>query len=1061
MPNWYTRFIGNKVFANLLLIAVLAVGVLATISIQRKSNPDVVIPSIGIFVPYPGADPEEVDEAITRKIAAEVDGMRGVRRYQTTSTEGAGELVVEVADGYDPRNVKDRIRNAVDTIDTFPDQAEEPRIYQIESTDSVTQLFLWGELPERQLKELGESIRSEMQALPGVSLVELYHTRDYEIIVEVGERALQQHQLTLPDVASAIRASSLNQSAGALKLADQEVRVRALGKRYKGREFASIVVKAGPGGDIVTLGQLAEIRDTFEEEEQLALFNGEPCVVVDINRAPGEDLMAISRAVDRYLAQKRAELPEGVHLTKAFDDAQFVQSQLSMLSFNGLAGLILVLFILWLFLETRLAFWVAMGIPISLAGAVLVLWLMGASLNQISLVAMIIVLGIIVDDAIVVGEAIYVHRRHGKPALQAAVDGVREVGLPVLASVTTTIIAFLPMAFVSGVFGHFVFQIPLVVITALVVSLGECIFLLPAHLNYRKRKESASPTHRWHPERLQERVANGLERFVERVYTPLVERCVRRRYVTLSFAVMLLLLSAGVVAGGLVPVTVWPAVEGDYVDAYVEYPPGTPLPVLREGLMETQAALRRVANRRQTLSGEPLVRHVYVSAPSDVDTRGRISVELLPTSRRGLRSDDIIVAWQEEVGTLPGATQQSFQGMNIGDSSANDIAIWLQGDDLAVLRSAAEALKEKLAQYEGVFQITDNFRPGKGELQVTLKPAAHHLGLSLDEVSRQLYANYQGEEAVSLLRGREEVKVRVRLPREERRRLSDFESLRIMTPDGNNVPLRSVADVRLAEGVSSISGINGARGIRVSAAVDRKRAVPGEINTDIIDHFLPQLMARHPGVTWSLSGSEEENRQMLADLSRNALMAMLGIFVVLCAMFRSYLQPFIILSVIPFGLVGALIGHMALGLPISFLSLTGIVALAGVLVNDSIVLIERINAFLAEGMPLHNAVCRGGQRRFRAIFLTSISTCAGLTPLIMESDLMAQIVIPMAVSLAGGVGIGTLLTVVFLPAFLVILNDMRRLAVRLARGYWPEPEDVEPATGRRIDEGIEEAAPAA
>ncbi len=1046
MNSWYARAIGNKVLANLVMAAVLATGLLATFGIRRESEPEVDLHVVNIFTSYPGADPEEVEEAITEKVAAAVDGLRGVKRYHTESSESSSFVSVEISDGYETAEVKSRIENAVDAIDTLPDRAEQPRVFEETDEDSVSLMFVWGDLPERQLKELAMEVRDEIQALPEVSIVELFSTREYEITVDVSEEALQQHNLTLNDVSDAIRRSSLNLSAGTLKLDTEEVRIRTLGRRYTAPEFESVVVKALPGGDVITLGRIARVRDTFTEGDRFNVFNGHPCAAIDVDRAPGEDLLKISDALDRYVAKKVDELPAGAHLTRAFDDSKFVRNQIGMLTSNGVQGLVLILLMLGLFLEPRLALWVGMGIPISLAGSMFVMWTMGWTLNQISLIGMILVLGILVDDSVVMGEAIYAHRRSGESPLMACVNGVREVALPVVASVTTTMIAFAPMLFISGIMGQFMKQMPIVVITALLVSLAECFLLFPAHLNYPLQSDSdkIGPFRR-----AQRRIANSLEWFVDKIYAPVIKGCVRHRYVTLCGGIALLLLTVGLVMGGIVPLTMWPPAEGDQIDAAVEFPPGTPEAVIRDAVLDMEAALRRVEANTKTTTGAPLVRSIWARAFQDMP-RGELQVELLGTSERGVRVHDLIVAWEKEIGKVPGAIATTFSGATIGAGDGRDVGVMLQSKDLGALRAAAAELKAKFASYDGLYQIDDNFRPGKTELQVRLKPGAEHLGLSLDSVSRQLYAAYQGEEALTLLRDREEVKVRVRLPREQRQQISDFSSFRIRTPDGHEVPLMSVADVTAAEGVTTITGINGVRGITVSAAADRERANPTEINREIIDHYLPELLARHPEVSWSLSLIDEDNQRMLSDLRTYTILSLLAIFVILCTTFGSYIQPLLIMFIIPFGFSGAVLGHMMLGIPISFLSLAGLIALCGIIVNDSIVLIERANAYLAEGKPFHEAICAAGQRRFRAIFLTSATTVLGLGPMIVEGDLMAQVVAPMGVSIGAGLAVGMSLTLLLMPALFAILNDARRVTHRVLHGYWPAPEAVEPAVHDRM-----------
>lgn len=1049
MWNAYKRLIGNSVFANVVLVALVVLAVLAGSALNRESSPAIDYPLIEVRIDYPGADPLEVEEGVAQKLEAAVDSIQGVKRYYTTATEGSASLRLEIADAYDVRDIKDKIENAIAGIEDLPDKAEPATVVQLDEDEEVMLVIVWGELPERQLKELAERVRRDIEALPDASLAYLYGAREYELHVEVSEDRLRQLGLTLFDVSRAIRESSRDGSAGALELEGESIRLRTAGEHKTADAIGNVVVKASPSGEVVRVRDIAVVRDDFVELERLARFNGKPAVAISVQKSPGEDSITIYEQVMDYIERTSPTLPENVRLTAGFDNVEFIRSQINMITKNGLLGLLLVVVTLWLFLEPRLAFWVAMGIPISLGGSLVLLWLIGASLNQISLIGMIVVMGIIVDDAIVVGESIFVHRQRGKAPIDAAIEGLREVAIPVMASALTTIAAFAPLMFIPGIFGQFSKQMPYVVIAALIVSLLECFFLLPAHLTHER------PTHKHlrsrHPLVLRKKVADGLDRFVERYYAPTVRWSVNNRYITLCGAIAIILLAIGLVGGGFVPVLMWPGVEADFAQAYVEFPPGTPRATVFESIERVEQAARALGNRLETHNGDPFVQHSFADAPSRVDTGGRVLLELTPTANRDVTSSEFMAQWAKEIGPIPGALVVSFEGAQIGSGPGEDIEFWLLGANVAAVRAAADELKKELGRYEGVYAIKDNFRPGKKELEVSLKPSATTLGLTLEDLNRHLYAGYYGEEAFRIQRGREDVRVKVRYPRSERESLERVYASRVHTPSGVQVPFLAVADVRFTEGVSTISGIDGIRGVRVSAMVDRKTASPAEINAQLMESRLPQLVRQHPGVSWSLSGAEQENRAVMEAMRRNLIISLMTIFVILCTVFRSYAQPFIIMLVIPYGVVGAFLGHLALGLPLSFLSLGGIVALCGVLVNDSIVLIERANANLALGMSLFDSVCQAGQRRFRAILLTSLSTCVGLFPLIMETDLQAQVVIPMAVSIASGVAFGTLLTLVLIPAFLVIMNDMRRAAYRLARGSWPTPEELEPATQREAE----------
>ena len=1033
MKKLLTTLVSNSILANVLLITIVAVGVLAATRMVREEMPELTIDVIQVWVAYPGADPEEVEEGISRRIEAVIDGMAGVKQYHTTSREGGAYASIEVAEGYDVNEMKDRVSEAVESISSFPAKAENPRISIAKSDEEVIDIVLWGSLPERQLKEWAEEIRSELQRHPQVSLVEINDTREYEINVEVSKERLLEYGLTVPDVSRAIRRGSLSLSSGSIKTAGEEIRLRAIDRKHDGRELASIMVKASPGGERITLDRIATIKDGFTDDPAYATFNGHPCVLLWVEKAVGEDAITIARAVREFVAEKQKSLPEGLHISACFDDSEFIAGQISMLVRNGIMGLALVVLILWVFLNTRLSFWVAMGIPISMSGALILMWFLGASINQVSLISFIIVLGIIVDDAIVVGEAIYFQRQRGKPPLEAAVDGVREVGLPVIGAVTTTMIAFLPLAFIPGLMGQVIAIMPVVVISALLISLLECLFFLPAHLNHLPDPSEAAHATSPFKKRLRRwrnAGSDALQWFAETVYPPVVDLAVRRRYVSLCVAAAVVMVVGGLFGGGHIRIVFWPPIDGNSLRAYVEFQEGTPAEVTRAAIDRTRQAVERLGARTETKTGEPLIRNLYTRVYQSATHMGRIYVEIVNPSKRTIHSQDLAAAWEEETGIIPGTLRQSFREDSINVGGRADMEIWLQGKEITVLVAAANELKEKLHTYDGVYQVSDTFRPGKTELQVKLKDEAHALGLTLEDVSRHLYAGYYGEEAFRFQRGRDDVRVRVRYPESERTTLAQLERTRIPTPKGGEVPFLSVADVEFAQGYSSISGSNGLRRVVVWGNVDANRVAPHEILSDLSKNYLDTLVAGYPNLSWSIRGAAESNAQTVGGLKRGFAIAILGIFVIMATIFRSYVQPFLILLIVPFGIVGALMGHLILRIPLTFLSMFGIVALTGIVVNDAIILIECINRLVAEGVPFHEALRKGGVRRFRAIFLTTASTCGGLTPLLLEKDLQAQLVIPMAASLAFGVAFATVLTLLLLPCLLAVYDDLRLLGRR-------------------------------
>ncbi len=1053
MNNLLASFARNRVFANILLFLIFFAGFLATKSMIRESFPEFSIDIISITVLYPGADPEEVEEGVNQKIEEALESVEGIKQYTTKSAENKASVTIEVKEGHDTSEVLDMVRSHVNAISTLPLDAEKPIIREIVRKQVVMLLALSGDLSEKQLKQWGEQIKDEVKQLPVISQVEAYGTREYEIGIEISEERLRRYGLTFNQVASVVRKSSLNLAGGTIRTTGEEIRIRTVGRKYTGEELATIVVLARPGGEIITLDRIAEIRDSFTEDLIFASINDQPAMFVQVSKTEDEDAIKISDAVTRFVEEKQHSLPPGANISVFYDTTDSLRARINLLTRNGMIGLCLVFFMLWLFLDLRLSFWAGLGIPISISGAMFILWTIGATINMISLFGLIMVLGIVVDDAIVVGEAIYVHRKRGESSVQAAINGVSEVAMPVLAAVTTTIVAFIPLSYVGGTMGKFVSILPMVVISCLLISLVESLFLLPAHLSHlpdlnRHRKQ-------WKPlelvGRFQRGVSRGLENFIERRYVPFIAKVLNWRYVSLALAIAVLMFSVGLVKGGLVKFQVFPKLDGFVITSTVEFPEGTPPELTGAALKEVEAAFVRVADRTETVSGQPLIRQRLVLVGQALSGTmgatgphlGSIQVILLPSEERGIHSNDLLIAWEKELGTIPGVKSLTFEGMAAGPAGA-EIEVWMQGRDMDNLVNASENLQESLAEFQGVYQIRSDYSQGKNELQLSLKPEATTLGLSVDDLARQISAGFFGREAFRLQRGSDDIRVKVRYPADERNQISDFEKVRIRTADGREVPLLSVADVSFAPGYSTISRTDGMRRIVVTAEVDSHKANAGEIFEELAQTTFRELKQEYPDLFLSMQGSKKNTRESFSSLKVGFPIAMVGIFVIISTMFRSYIQPFIILFTIPFGIIGAIVGHLLMGYNLSMMSVFGMVALSGVVINDAIVLIERVNGNLAGGMTLFEAIVQGGARRFRAIFLTSISTVGGLAPLIMETDMQARFLIPMALSVAGGVIFATGLTLVLIPSLLVILNDLRRVVAKGVTGEWPTREAVEP-----------------
>ena len=1060
MKRVIAAFARNTVFANIILVLIFMAGGFATMSMIRETFPEFSLDMITISVPYPGADPEEVEEGISRKIEEALEGLEGVKQYTSHSSENVGTTIIEVKEDYDVSDVLERVRSKVNAISSFPVDAEKPVITELMLKDPVMLLYFSAEMSERRIKEWSEIIKDEMQQLPEVSKVGIFGARDYEINIEISEERLRKFGLTFNMVVDAIRRSSLNLSGGTIRTQGEEIRVRTMGRKYTGKALSSIVVLAKPEGEIITLDRVAFINDGFKEDPIDAKINGTPSVVIMVYKTQEQDALVISKAVRQFIFQKQQQLPAGSNIKILFDNTDMLRSRIDLLVRNGLYGLMIVFLMLWTFLNARLSFWVGMGIPISIAGALAILWTIGGTINMVSLFGMIMVLGIIVDDAIVVGEAIYFHRKQGKPPIRAAIDGVSEVGMPVIAAVVTTIVAFIPLFYVGGTMGKFIAILPAVVIACLVVSLLECFILLPAHLSHlpdpNENKNNLNPLTR-RLEIIHRLTSSGMEWFVARIYTPFLSKVLYWRYISFCIAISILLLIIGIVKGGFLKFEVFPEVDGFIISSTVEFPNGTPPEVTEKAIEQIDSALVRLAKKTQTRSGDPLIEdrmslvgQTLEDMPRSGPHLGSVWAILLDSERRGIHSKDLMIQWEKEIGSIPGVKSLTFAGQQVGPPGA-PIEVWLQGRDMKGILSAADDLMDRLRRFEGVFQVRSDFSPGKNEMRLELKPQARTLGLTVDDLARQIHAGYYGDEAVRLQRGKDDIRIKVRYTADERSRISDLERVRIRTRNGYEVPLMSVANISFTPGYSTITRTDSMRRVAVSADVDSNKANANEIFSELSLNFFPQLKRRYPGVHVAFQGEQKKMRESLGSLFIGYPLAILGMFIIVATMFRSYAQPFVILFTVPFGIIGAVLGHLLLGYDLSIMSVFGMVALTGVVVNDAIVLIECVNNNIAEGMPFFDAILSGSARRFRAIFLTSITTVGGLAPLIMETDLQAKGLIPMAISIAAGIAFATVLTLLLVPSLLALLSDLRLLVHRLRYGVWPKRIDVEPARNRHVD----------
>ncbi len=1046
-------FAANGVAANLLVLVIACTGLFTLPRIKKEVFPEFSADQVSVSMEYRGASPEEVEEAMCIRVEEAIQGVDGIKRVRSTANEGRGTVTVELLPGADARRVLDDVKARVDAIDTFPEEAERPVIQEVIMKTQVINVAVSGAAEEAALKQLGERVRDEITAQPGITQAELVVARPYEISIEVSEDALRRYGLTFDEVARAVRRSSLDLPGGSIKTEGGEYLLRVKGQAYRAPDFGRLPLRTLEDGSRLLLGDVARVVDGFADTSQAARFNNEPAVVIQVFRVGDQDAIRLADTVRRYVDEAAARMPPGIHVTAYQDYSEYLRARLQLLLRNARMGFVLVFAVLALFLRFRLAFWVSLGIPVSFLGTLALMPTLDISVNMISLFAFLIVLGIVVDDAIVVSENIYAHLQQGKPGWQAAVDGAREVMVPVVFSVMTTVAAFAPMAMVSGNTGKVLQAIPLIVIPTLMFSLVESLFVLPRHLSHLRARGGALANTRLNPfQRGQEAFSRGLERFIDRVYAPLLERALAWRYTTLAVGIASLVLCAAVVAGGRLKFQFFPPVEGDDVAVFFTLPEGTPPEVTRATVDRIEAAAHELGREfaGQADPGVPLFRQILASvgdqpfrtAVSKNGGRvgedfarpnvGEVHIQLAPSERRQVTATRLATRWRERVGAVPDAVELSFTSSLF--SSGNAVDIQLTGPNVAELRAAADELKRAIGAYPAAIDIADSYRAGKAEVKLGIQPGAEALGLSLGDVARQVRQAFYGEEAQRVQRGRDDVKVMVRYPGDERRSLGDLERMRIRLPDGTAVPFSSVATARWDRGYASIQRVDRNRAINVTADVDAALGNANEILADLKARVLPGLMGRYPGLRVGFEGEQREQAETVGGLARGFVLGLFVIYALLAIPLRSYIQPLIVMSSIPFGFFGAVLGHVVLGLHLTVLSMFGLVALAGVAVNDSLVLVDFINRARREGKTLGEAVRAAGRRRFRPIVLTSFTTFAGLSPLILERSVHAQFLIPMAVSLGFGILWCTLTSLLLLPAQYLILDDLRRLVAPKGEG---------------------------
>ena len=1041
----------NRVAANLFMLGILAAGIVSLTGLEREAWPTVPFNTIEVSMAYPGATPDEVEESIVVKIEEEASSLEEVKSVKSVAAPGMASVRIEVKSGTDIARALEDVKSAVGRIQSFPGGAERADFREMTNRQSIIRLIVHGDIPERSLKELAYQIEDEIATLASVSRVETTAIRNYEVSIEVPLHRLRALGLTLQDVANAVRRGSLDLSAGSIDTQDAQVRVRTLGQRYDQQDFEDVVLLSRSDGTVVRLGDIAEVHDDFQDTDLIVRHQGQPGVFVEVYRSEGEQVMDVATAVHEHLANVvLPSLPEGVGVTVWNDESQVYSERIDLLLKNGLLGLLLVFISLALFLEIRLALWVVVGLVTSGIGALAVMLLLDIAINTISLFAFVLAIGIIVDDAIVVAEHVHLERKRGTPGVAAAIRGVRRIKKPLTFAVLTSAAAFVPILFIPGGIGEIWGALPIVIIAMLFISLAESVFILPNHLTHLHGPE-------WVPTNAvdrffagtQERVDKLLNQFIAGPLDKALHFATAQPAVIVAGAIGLLVVSASLLPAGIIKTTLADVVEGDFINAHLEMPDGTPAHRTYEVAMELEAAGQRVLDRlsRERGADAPhLLSGVTVTVGQSPRVEGgglvpsptlnpqanvaTVDFKLLGAQERNMSTIDIVQAWREEVGVLPYVRGIAYSGEVI--DLGNPVEAVLSHPDPDQLVAIASTVVNGLRSVGGIFDVRSDHTPGVREIQLALRPEARTLGLTLEDMALQARAAFFGAEAVRVQRGREEVRVYVRLPATERNAITDIEGYLVRTPTGAEVPLSQVASLTMGTSPPAIRRQDSQRVVTVTADVHTEVISAGEANAYLEDSILAPLIAANPDLSYSFGGEQQQQIESLDALYRGFVLAMLMIFALLAIPLHSYSKPFIIMAIIPFGLIGVILGHLILGISMSAASFMGFFGLSGVVVNDSLVMIDFIEQRQKEGASARTAIIDGAKGRFRPIMLTSVTTFLGFTPLILETAIQAQFLVPFAASLGIGVLLTTMLLMVLIPALMAIylrVNSRREARV--------------------------------
>ncbi|MDF7801915.1 efflux RND transporter permease subunit [Pontiellaceae bacterium B1224] len=1017
----------NPVAANLLMLLCLVGGFVTFTTLKQEVMPNITEDIVSIKVTYSGGTPEEMEQSVCLVVEEAVRSLEGIEEVTSVASEGSASISAELMEGVDRVKVYQDIKSEVDRITTFPDGAEEPEVSLSERRRDAMALVLFGETSEMNLRNLAEQVRTRLLQSEHITQVDLTGTRDLEISIEVSQEELRRYNLDHQTLASNIKTQSREISGGGIKTDSGETLLRMQERRDYGTEFSQAPVLASEDGTPLQLEDVSTVIDGFEDSDRSATYNGKPAIMLDIYRVGDQTPSQIAAAVNELLPQVNEQLPEGIEIAILSDKTEVFAQRADLLLRNGAMGLALVLLVLGFFLEMRLAFWVMMGIPISFLGCMLLMPATGLSINMITMFAFIVALGIVVDDAIVVGENVYHYQQDGMDPVQAAVIGAREVGTPVGFSILTNIVAFIPLMVMPGMMGRVIGMLPVVVISVFTISWVESLYILPAHLSHGRKKEPKGLFGILH--RAQQRFSHTFRNWVKTKYGPFLDLCLRHRYVVVAVALSLLILTGGFWASGRMGFSMFTTVESDSAEASATMPYGVPV-------ADTLVVADRLVKGAQEVleeSGHPeLVEGIFADTGRSGSHTTQVEVFLADAEIRDeiMGTEEFVQKWREKVGDIPGVRFIRYASDSGGPGSGVALTIELRHSDVDTLESAAKELAAELGTYALVQDINDGVEEGKTQFDFTLKPEAISLGLSADEIGYQVRAAFEGTEVLRQQRGRNEVKVKVRLPEAERTRMSSFENFILRTPDGGEVMLSDAVNIRVGKSYTTINRRDGMRTLTLKADVRPKSKV-GEVMAKLDAEYFPGLLDEFPGLDYSYEGRTADQRDSFGSMAITIPMVLLAIYALLAIPFRSYSQPLIVMISIPFGIIGAIVGHLLLGYEMTMMGIIGMLALSGVVVNDALVLISFANERRAHHDNAHDAVVSAGIQRFRPILLTTLTTFGGLAPMMLETSRQAKFMIPMAISLGFGILFATGIALILVPSLYMVIDDCARLKKHL------------------------------